>query len=148
MVNHMMRLCTAVDTCMKRVPYCKKRTKRDQCQAFDYTQCTGKTYSTKEQLARHKDDYCVRTCEDNMPSTPGLTKGYKGGKIVRMYPAGSAYRADTSDNAIPLTVAEGTEGAEQLLLSIGGSDHGPALKADLGMLLEGPGLCATVGANM
>ena len=148
MVNHMMRLCTAVDTCMKRVPYCKKRTKRDQWQAFDYTQCTGKTYSTKEQLAQHKDDYCVRTCEDNMPNAPGLTRGYKGGKIVRMYPADSAYMAHTSDNAIPLTVAEGTEGAEQLLLSIGGSDHGPALKADLGMLIEGPGLCATVGANM
>jgi len=138
----------AVDTCMKRVPYCKKRTKRDQCQEFDYTRCTGKTYSTKEQLAQHKDDYCVRTCEDNMPSTYGLTRAYKGGKIVHIYSADSARSAQTSDNAIPLTVAEGTEGAEQLLLSIGGSDHGPALKAGLGLLIEGPGLCATVGANM
>ena len=83
-----------------------------------------------------------------MPSTPGLTNGIKGGKMVRMFPADSAYSARTSDNATPLTVAEGTEGAEQLLLSIGGSDHGPALKADLGLLIEGPGLCATVGANM
>jgi hypothetical protein len=139
----------ATDTCMRRVPDCGQRNKRGQCTPFDYKRCVGKSYGP-DTIAQHKDDYCVRTCEDSFPFVSGLTFCYKNGTIVNLFaPLDNAVSVtEHSPNACPLMVVEGLKATSQMVLDMGGATHGPTMNQTVVALAQGPGLCSTVAGNM